>query len=239
MQKKYLRTAAFAKLAGVNKKTLHYYDEIGLFRPAYVNEKGYRFYSPLQLDRLALIVTLKDLGVPLKVIAEYLTCGDLARVDEILTRQSQELDRRINQLTRRKALLEALRRQNRGFLDWCGKGPRRLHREPERIAVLMSREEMESSRILIACAGKGRSASSTRNGRTGRFWCPAGTISACMSSCRGTACGSGWSAAGSSCRTMPPPAAGSWMRASSWNLGTLPSTAAARRTPSRAASECE
>ena len=46
MQKKYLRTAAFAKLAGVNKKTLHYYDEIGLFRPAYVNEKGYRFYSP-------------------------------------------------------------------------------------------------------------------------------------------------------------------------------------------------
>ena len=33
MQKKYLRTAAFAKLAGVNKETLHYYDEIGLFRP--------------------------------------------------------------------------------------------------------------------------------------------------------------------------------------------------------------
>ena len=196
MQKNYLRTAAFAKLAGVNKKTLHYYDEIGLFRPAYVNEKGYRFYSPLQLDRLALIVTLKDLGVPLKVIAEYLSCGDLARVDEILTRQSEELDRRIGQLTRRKALLEALRRQNRGFLDWCGKGPQRLHREPERIAVLMSREEMESSRILIVnyltdgpgtglCGGRGGSASSTRNGRTGRFWCPAGTISACMSSYRG------------------------------------------------------
>ena len=70
MQKKYLRTAAFAKLAGVNKKTLHYYDEIGLFRPAYVNEKGYRFYSPWQLDRLALVVTLKDLGVRLKVITD-------------------------------------------------------------------------------------------------------------------------------------------------------------------------
>ena len=123
MQKKYLRTAAFAKLAGVNKKTLHYYDEIGLFRPAYVNEKGYRFYSPLQLDRLALIVTLKDLGVPLKVIAEYLSCGDLARVDEILTRQSQELDRRIGQLARRKALLEALRRQNRGFWTGAAKAP--------------------------------------------------------------------------------------------------------------------
>ena len=53
MKETYLRTAAFAALAGVNKKTLHYYDEIGLFRPAYVNEKGYRFYSPFQLDRLA------------------------------------------------------------------------------------------------------------------------------------------------------------------------------------------
>lgn len=149
MKETYLRTAAFAALAGVNKKTLHYYDEIGLFRPAYVNEKGYRFYSPFQLDRLALIVTLKDLGVPLKVIGEYLNGGDLARVDQILTCQSRELDRRIAQLTRRRALLETLRRQNRAFLDGCGKGPQRLHREPERIAVLMDRAEMESSRVLI------------------------------------------------------------------------------------------
>src|SRR5699024_4165629 len=116
---------------------------------AYVNEKGYRFYSPFQLDRLALIVTLKDLGVPLKEIGDYLNGGDLARVDQILTRQSRELDRRIAQLTRRRALLETLRRQNRAFLDGCGKGPQRLHREPERIAVLMDRAEMESSRVLI------------------------------------------------------------------------------------------
>ena len=42
----YLTTAAFAKLAGVNKKTLHYYDEIGLFRPARVNEKAIGFTRP-------------------------------------------------------------------------------------------------------------------------------------------------------------------------------------------------
>ena len=75
MREGYLRTAAFAALAGVNKKTLQYYDEIGLFHPAYVNDKGYRFYSPFQLDRLALIITLRDLGVPLQVIREYLGEG--------------------------------------------------------------------------------------------------------------------------------------------------------------------
>ena len=149
MQEGYLRTAAFAALAGVNKKTLHYYDEIGLFRPAYVNEKGYRFYSPFQLDRLALIITLRDLGVPLQVIREYLGEGDLARLDEILTAQREELDRRIVQLEARRALLESVQTSNRAFLKWCDQGPQRLYREEERIAVLMTGEEMDRGRSVI------------------------------------------------------------------------------------------
>ena len=149
MKETYLRTAAFAELAGVHKKTLHYYDEIGLFHPAYVNEKGYRFYSPFQLDRLALIITLRDLGVPLKVIKEYLSGGDLARMDEILTAQSAELSRRIARLEERQALLETVRRSNRAFLTHCGKGPVRQCREEERLAVLLDGEAMEHSRILI------------------------------------------------------------------------------------------
>lgn len=149
MQEHYLQTAAFAALAGVNKKTLHYYDEIGLFHPAYVNEKGYRFYSPFQLDRLALIITLRDLGVPLQVIREYLGEGDLGRLDEILTRQREELDRRIAQLEARRDLLESIQNANRGFLAWCDKGPQRLHWEEERIAVLMTNEEMERGQSVI------------------------------------------------------------------------------------------
>ena len=109
MEEFFYKTAAFAQLAGLPKKTLLYYDEIGLFRPACVNGKGYRLYSPFQLDQLALIVTLRDLGVPLKVIKEYLGGGDLARMDEILTAQSAELARRIAQLEERRALLEAVR----------------------------------------------------------------------------------------------------------------------------------
>ncbi len=145
-----MQIAAFAALAGVPKKTLHYYDEIGLFRPAYVNEKGYRFCSIFQLDRLALIVTLKDLGVPLKVIRSYMNGGDLARMDEILTTQSEELARRLAQLEERRALLETARQSNRAFLDWCGKGPQRLHRDTERLAVLVSDEEMAHSRSIIS-----------------------------------------------------------------------------------------
>ena len=39
----------FAALHGINKKTLMWYDEIGLFKPAFIHEEnGYRLYSYYQ-----------------------------------------------------------------------------------------------------------------------------------------------------------------------------------------------
>ncbi len=142
MHKKYFRTAEFAQMAGLNKKTLHYYDEIGLFRPAYVNEKGYRFYTVLQLDRLALIVALRDLGLPLKKIHEYLECRDSDRLDRLLEEQGHEIDRRIAQLRRSKALLQGLRAENRLFQAHCGRGYQLLDWPEERIAVLVDEDEL-------------------------------------------------------------------------------------------------
>lgn len=44
-----------ASLFNVSRQTLIYYDKIGLFKPAVVNEKGYRFYSPTQIPLMRLI----------------------------------------------------------------------------------------------------------------------------------------------------------------------------------------
>lgn len=140
--RQYYRTAEFARMAGLNKKTLHYYDEIGLFRPAFVNEKGYRFYTAPQLDWLALIVALRDLGVPLKEIREYLECRDAARLDQLLEAQAREIDRRIGQLARSKELLLGLQAENRAFRAYCGKGYLLLDWPDERITVLMDEVEL-------------------------------------------------------------------------------------------------
>jgi len=60
------RIGEFADLSGVSRKTLRFYDEIGLLRPASVDPRtGYRFYLPQQLEELATILALKDVGVPL------------------------------------------------------------------------------------------------------------------------------------------------------------------------------
>jgi DNA-binding transcriptional MerR regulator len=63
----------FSKLTRVPVKTLHYYDDIGLFKPLRVDRfTGYRYYSFDQLPRLNRILALRDLGFPLEQIARIL-----------------------------------------------------------------------------------------------------------------------------------------------------------------------
>ena len=57
----YLTTAQFAKLHNVNKRTLHYYDEIGLFSPKIKGENNYRYYDALQSIDFEYIRMFKEL----------------------------------------------------------------------------------------------------------------------------------------------------------------------------------
>ena len=67
-----LRAADFARICGTNKRTLHHYDQIGLFAPALRGENGYRYYSQEQYDVFMVIAALKELGMPLLDIKAYL-----------------------------------------------------------------------------------------------------------------------------------------------------------------------
>lgn len=61
----------FAEFCGVSAKTLRFYDEVGLLRPASVDPRtGYRRYLPQQLEQMASIIALKNLGVPLAQVRE-------------------------------------------------------------------------------------------------------------------------------------------------------------------------
>ena len=63
---KHYHIGEFAELGGVSAKTLRFYDEIGLLRPASVHPRTrYRLYSPHQLEDLASILALKNLGISL------------------------------------------------------------------------------------------------------------------------------------------------------------------------------
>lgn len=61
-----------AKLAGITIRTLHHYDTIGLLKPAYCNENGYRYYQEEQLLILQQILFFRELGFKLKDIKKVL-----------------------------------------------------------------------------------------------------------------------------------------------------------------------
>ncbi|WP_200894680.1 MerR family transcriptional regulator [Bacillus alveayuensis] len=57
-----------AKLAGVTGRTLRYYDEIGILKPARINSSGYRIYGQAEVDKLQQILFYRELEVDLETI---------------------------------------------------------------------------------------------------------------------------------------------------------------------------
>ncbi len=95
------RIGEFAELAGVSIKTLRFYDEIGLLRPAGTDPRTrYRHYFPQQLEELASIVALKDLGISLSEIRALLgKTGPRKSRHELLIDVRRSIERSIRTAT--------------------------------------------------------------------------------------------------------------------------------------------
>lgn len=57
-----------SELTGISARTLHYYDEIGLFQPTSKSEAGYRLYDDMALQKLQQILFFREFDIPLKQI---------------------------------------------------------------------------------------------------------------------------------------------------------------------------
>ena len=60
------------RMAGVSTRTLRYYDEIGILKPARINSSGYRIYGKAEVDRLQQILFYRELGVSLEGIMDII-----------------------------------------------------------------------------------------------------------------------------------------------------------------------
>ena len=99
------KISEFARLSGTTAIQLRHYDEIGLFRPVWVDpNSGYRFYTPAQLAELHRIIALRDVGLPLREITSLVASG--ADLREALSLQRRRLVGQREQLDRRLASLD-------------------------------------------------------------------------------------------------------------------------------------
>lgn len=89
-----MRCGEFAKACGVKKSMVMYYDELGILKPAYVDEHGFRYYSQAQILQFAIIKTLRSANISLSDIQEYLGLSDTRLVIGRLDTYLSELDAR-------------------------------------------------------------------------------------------------------------------------------------------------
>ncbi|MGX7417620.1 MerR family transcriptional regulator [Carnobacterium gallinarum] len=103
---KLLSIGKFAEYADISRRTLIYYDEINLFKPIELSEKGYRMYSIKQYEQFGLICTLKNLGFSLDLIKKYIykenpetLQKDILSLRDSIRREMSELQRMEDSLT--------------------------------------------------------------------------------------------------------------------------------------------
>lgn len=96
---KLLTIGQFAALHVINKKTLMWYDEIGLFNPAVVNpENGYRYYNYHQSPILETILLLRELDVSINEIQQFMKHRSASSLAYLLEEKITDLDRTITHL---------------------------------------------------------------------------------------------------------------------------------------------
>ncbi len=82
------------QMAGVSTRTLRYYDEIGILKPARINSSGYRIYQQAEVDRLQQILFYKELGVSLDTIKKLISSPSFDKTKALQEHHKQLLDKR-------------------------------------------------------------------------------------------------------------------------------------------------
>ena len=99
-------TGKFAKLANVTERTIRYYDKIGLLKPSFVMENGYRYYTDEDLLKLQRIISLKNLGFSLEEIYPMTLKNDKQSLEDSLKLQIELVNKKIHSLENLKETLK-------------------------------------------------------------------------------------------------------------------------------------
>lgn len=114
-----MNIGAAAKRSGVPAKTIRYYEEIGLIPKAARTAGGYRDYSDQDVEMLRFIHRSRDLGFPVKEVAELLALWrdrsrSSAQVKELALHRIADIDTKIAELKSIRQTLTDLARRCHG-----------------------------------------------------------------------------------------------------------------------------
>lgn len=101
-----MKISQFANLSGISRKNLIFYDEIGLLPPERIDDNGYRLYSYRQVEICSVIWALREIGMPLAEIKNYLDQRTPDRLIELFTQQRENVDQKIEKLHKIRRMID-------------------------------------------------------------------------------------------------------------------------------------
>lgn len=102
-----MKISEFAQVTGITRRNLLFYDEIGLLSPAMIDENNhYRYYTYQQIDTANVINVLRETGMPLKKIKEYLRGRSPEKLIRMLDTQKKCVQEKIAVLLQTVGMLD-------------------------------------------------------------------------------------------------------------------------------------
>lgn len=99
-----LTVGKIAKMFGISRTALLYYERIGLIVPEKRAENGYRLYSENDIEKLKIIMSLRDAGIELHDISKYLD-NRVSDVSSLLLKRLNELNKQIQSIKDQQAVV--------------------------------------------------------------------------------------------------------------------------------------
>lgn len=145
----FLTTSEFAKVCGVTKHTLFHYDDLGVLKPAMIDDKGYRFYAIKQLSTFVIIKVLKEMSIALKDIKIYLENQNTDTFIQIFQERSMQLSIEKKRIERTDKLIRNTLRMTTNALTNFFK-PHITESEEEHLLVVdVTEETTEREKVLM------------------------------------------------------------------------------------------
>ena len=91
MEEQYYQIREVSKITGISKDTLHFYTKAGLVTPDYIDpENHYRYYSRWNMYQLDILMTCRNLGIPLERVRQIISSRDNEKVVALLMEYREE-----------------------------------------------------------------------------------------------------------------------------------------------------
>lgn len=118
MEKKYY-VKEIARIANVSERTIRYYDDIGLLKPSYKLENGYRMYTHEDVLKLQQILLLKQLDFSLKDIFPIMMNEDKHSMKALMKTQQELLEKKIRHLQKlQETMCDVEKMMEDKTVDW-------------------------------------------------------------------------------------------------------------------------